>query len=61
LERKFKSWDANGDGKISLEELTVRPAKRYAKKPRQGFVSSSLDSLGLSAAVTHVFVCKRLV
>ena len=23
LERKFKSWDANGDGKITLEELRV--------------------------------------
>jgi hypothetical protein len=31
------------------------PAKRYTKKPRQALVSSSLDSLGLSAAVAHVF------
>ncbi len=30
-------------------------AKRYTKKPRQTLVSSSLDSLGLSAAVAHVF------
>jgi hypothetical protein len=33
-------------------------AKRYRKKPRQALMSSSLDSLGLSAAVAHVFVCK---
>jgi hypothetical protein len=33
----------------------LAPAKRYTKKPRQTLVSSSLDSLGLSAAVAHVF------
>ncbi len=33
----------------------VYAAKRYTKKPRQTLVSSSLDSLGLSAAVAHVF------
>ncbi len=35
--------------------LYPEPAKRYTKKPRQALVSSSLDSLGLSAAVAHVF------
>ncbi len=34
---------------------------RDTKKPRQALVSSLLDSLGLSAAVAHAFVCKRLV
>jgi hypothetical protein len=34
-----------------------KSAKRYTKKPRQAFVSSSLDPLSLSAAVTRVFVC----
>ncbi len=36
---------------------TTHPAKRYTKKPRQPFVSSSLDPLAMSAAVTRVFVC----
>jgi hypothetical protein len=40
---------------------TVQPAKRYTKKIRQAVVSSSLDPLGLPAAVTRAFVCKKLV
>ena len=40
---------------------TLLPVKRYRKKPRQDLVSSSLDSLGLSAAVAHVFVCRLLM
>jgi hypothetical protein len=40
---------------------SVPSAKRYTKKPRQTLVSSSLNLLGLSEVVAHVFVCKRLV
>ena len=42
---------------LKLQYMTAgtEPAKRYTKKPRQTLVSSSLDSLGLSAAVVHVF------
>jgi uncharacterized damage-inducible protein DinB len=44
---------------LTLSEVahSLYPAKRYTKKPRQTFVSSSLDPLSLSAAVTLVFVC----
>ncbi len=40
-----------------IKTLPVKAAKRYTKKPRQAFVSSSLDPLSLSAAVTLVSVC----
>ncbi len=36
-------------------------AKRYTKKTRQAVVSSSLDPLGLPAAVPCAFVCKKMV
>jgi hypothetical protein len=42
---------------IDHELCVCEPAKRCTKKPRQAFVSSSLDPLSLSAAVTLVSVC----
>ncbi len=41
--------------------IQSEPAKRYTKKTRQAVVSSSLDPLGLPAAVARAFVCKKLV
>jgi hypothetical protein len=47
---------------IRLKEiLWIGSAKRYTKKTRQAAMSSSLDPLGLPAAVSHAFVCKKLV
>jgi hypothetical protein len=49
------------DIKRPVRHMYRYAAKRYRRKPRQALVSSSLDSLGLSAAVAHVFFCKRLL
>jgi hypothetical protein len=49
------SSSSNVEGGGAGEEENLA-AKRYTKKPRQTFVSSSLDPLALSAAVTRVFV-----
>jgi hypothetical protein len=38
-----------------------QPQQRGTKNPQEALVSSSLDSLGLSAAVAYAFVCKRLL
>ncbi len=47
--------------RLESENLMRCLQQRYTKKPRQVLVSSSLDSLGLSKAVAHAFVCKRMV
>ncbi len=45
--------------KACVRSKYCRTAKRYTKKPRQALVSSSLDSLGLSAAVAHGFLLQK--
>jgi hypothetical protein len=42
---------------MNYAETRMYAVKRYTKKPRQGFLSSSLDPLKLSAAVAHASVC----
>jgi hypothetical protein len=51
---------AGGEVGRAVRREWGKAQNRYTKKPRQAFVSSSLDSLGLSVAVEHCFVCEKL-
>jgi hypothetical protein len=50
-----------GKWKLRFTFYLYYSAKRYTKKTRQAAMSSSLDPLGLPAAVARAFVCKKLV